>query len=67
MILPDHPTPLAIRTHNSDPVPYMIFRKAWQGSGRGVDCVCEATAAQTGHFVAHGPDLMKKFLSAVPQ
>jgi len=26
MILPDHPTPIAIRTHCSDPVPFMIYR-----------------------------------------
>lgn len=25
MILPDHPTPLSIRTHTGDPVPYMIY------------------------------------------
>ena len=26
MVLPDHPTPLSIRTHCGDPVPYMIYR-----------------------------------------
>ncbi|MDP4091613.1 MAG: cofactor-independent phosphoglycerate mutase [Bacillota bacterium] len=25
MILPDHPTPLALRTHTSEPVPFMIY------------------------------------------
>lgn len=25
MILPDHPTPLSVRTHTSDPVPYMLY------------------------------------------
>jgi 2,3-bisphosphoglycerate-independent phosphoglycerate mutase len=25
MILPDHPTPVDLRTHTSDPVPYIIF------------------------------------------
>lgn len=25
MILPDHPTPLRLRTHTDDPVPYMIY------------------------------------------
>lgn len=27
MLLPDHRTPIALRTHTSDPVPYMIFDK----------------------------------------
>jgi 2,3-bisphosphoglycerate-independent phosphoglycerate mutase len=25
MILPDHPTPICVRTHTSDPVPYMLY------------------------------------------
>lgn len=25
LILPDHPTPVAIRTHTSDPVPYLLY------------------------------------------
>jgi phosphoglycerate mutase (EC 5.4.2.1) len=25
MVLPDHPTPLALRTHTSDPVPFVIY------------------------------------------
>ncbi len=25
LIMPDHPTPLAIRTHTSDPIPYLLF------------------------------------------
>jgi len=62
MILPDHPTPLAMKTHTSDPVPYMLYRKAWKGSGRGVDCVCEAAAEATGIFYASGAELMRKFL-----
>ena len=33
MILPDHPTPIRVRTHTSEPVPYMIYdsRKAIDG------------------------------------
>lgn len=25
LVMPDHPTPLCIRTHTSDPVPYMLY------------------------------------------
>ncbi len=32
LVLPDHPTPLRIRTHSADPVPYALYRK---GDARG--------------------------------
>ncbi|WP_058486296.1 cofactor-independent phosphoglycerate mutase [Defluviitalea phaphyphila] len=28
MVLPDHPTPIRLRTHTSDPVPYVIYQKS---------------------------------------
>lgn len=33
MILPDHPTPICVRTHTSEPIPYLIYdsRKAING------------------------------------
>ena len=33
LILPDHPTPVSVRTHTGDPVPYLLFdsRNAVQG------------------------------------
>lgn len=35
LILPDHPTPVRVRTHTSDPVPYLLYdsTKAEEGSG----------------------------------
>ena len=61
LILPDHPTPLAVKTHTCDPVPYMLYRKAWRGSGRGGDCVCEETAGATGIYFDSGAELMERF------
>ncbi|MCL2447109.1 MAG: phosphoglycerate mutase [Oscillospiraceae bacterium] len=63
MILPDHPTPLARKTHTKAPVPYMMFRKSWRGNGNGVDSVNEKTATVTGHVITHAPDLMRKFIA----
>jgi len=63
MILPDHPTPLARKTHTKDPVPYMMFRKSWRGNGNGVESVSEKTAAATGHVITHAPDLIRKFIA----
>jgi len=62
LILPDHPTPLAVKTHTADPVPYMLYRKAWQGSGKGVASVCEESAAATGNYYDAGEKLMERFL-----
>ncbi|MBQ9862085.1 MAG: cofactor-independent phosphoglycerate mutase [Clostridia bacterium] len=62
MILPDHPTPLSIRTHSSDPVPYLLYRSnAKQDSG--ITCFTEETAASTGNVVSDGSDMMRKLLS----
>lgn len=60
LLLPDHPTPLSIRTHTSEPVPYAMASGAGDaGSNTGY---CEACAAATGLFIPDGPALMRKFL-----
>ena len=60
LVMPDHPTPIATKTHSSEPVPFMIYdsRKAISG----VDTLTESTAAATGVFIEHGPDMMKILL-----
>ena len=60
LICPDHPTPLLIKTHSSDPVPYLIFDSRKTLSG--VDCFTEKNAASTGVFIEHGPSIMDKLL-----
>ncbi|MBR5540358.1 MAG: cofactor-independent phosphoglycerate mutase [Clostridia bacterium] len=63
MILPDHPTPLCIRTHSSESVPYLLYRSnAKQESG--VSCFTEETAAATGNVVHEGSAMMRKLLNA---
>jgi 2,3-bisphosphoglycerate-independent phosphoglycerate mutase len=32
LALPDHPTPISIRTHSSDPVPFALYRKGDGGA-----------------------------------
>lgn len=59
--MPDHPTPLALRTHTADPVPYLLYR-----SGRdresSVDRFTEQAAASTGVFVERADALMGRLL-----
>ena len=60
LICPDHPTPLLIKTHSSDPVPYLIYDSRRTLSG--VECFTEKNAASTGTFIEHGPSIMDKLL-----
>lgn len=60
LVVPDHPTPLALRTHTNDPVPFLIYRKSKEYPG--VDCFSEASAAATGLRVDTGHLLMGKFI-----
>lgn len=63
LIMPDHPTPLEIKTHSSTPVPYLIYdsRKTLQG----VESFTEKNAQSTGIFVEHGPNIMDKLLEKI--
>ena len=60
LIMPDHPTPLEIMTHSSEPVPYLLYDSS-KNLG-GVEAFTEKNAAATGIFVEHGPDIMEKLL-----
>lgn len=61
LILPDHPTPLALRTHTRDAVPYIIYNSADCKSGSGVS-YSEDNAASNGNLVEKGYTLMDHFL-----
>ena len=37
LMLPDHATPLALRTHTTDPVPYLLVDSATDGAGGSFD------------------------------
>ena len=57
LIMPDHPTPLRIRTHTRTPVPYMIYKKG----DELVDLNAvygETYAAQTGKDISEGHTIM---------
>lgn len=58
MLLPDHATPCALRTHTSDPVPYLLFDSTRPGGG-GV--YSEAATASSPPVVAH--DLMGRLVA----
>lgn len=57
LILPDHPTPIKVRTHVAEPIPYLLYdstspeTQTWHYN--------EKEAAAGGRCVEHGWDLMK--------
>jgi 2,3-bisphosphoglycerate-independent phosphoglycerate mutase len=57
---PDHPTPVKLMTHTSDPVPFIIYRGG-EGQGNGASSYDEAQAASTG-LVLEGHKLMEELL-----
>lgn len=57
-VLPDHPTPCAIRTHTRDAVPFIIYRKGIAPDGVQV---YDEFAAKNGSFgLLRGDEFMKK-------
>ncbi len=62
MVLPDHATPLALRTHTSDPIPFMIYRKHADKSAP-VSVLCEQEAKKTGVFIENGYEIMDFFIN----
>ena len=56
LVLPDHPTPIRVRTHVPDPVPYLLYDSSapqehtWHYN--------EREAAESGHKIARGCELM---------
>ena len=61
LVLPDHPTPLSLRTHTSEPVPYILYRKNCEKPS-GVTGYDEFQAQDTGIYIDKGYTLMDRFL-----
>jgi len=61
LITPDHPTPISLRTHTDEPVPFLI-------SGSGIEkddssSYSEKEAQNSSLYFAKGVDLLKYFLA----
>lgn len=61
LVMPDHPTPLSIRTHTADPVPYVLFRSEAPES-HTILRYTEACAKETGIYQPLGYMLMQSLL-----
>jgi len=59
-ILPDHPTPCAIRTHTKSPVPFIIYRPGEKPDK--VTVYDEFSAQQGSYGLLKGPEFMKNLI-----
>jgi 2,3-bisphosphoglycerate-independent phosphoglycerate mutase len=63
LVLPDHPTPLSVRTHTADPVPYVIYSNedgATSAHGKTFD---EVSAGLSGISIEKGFQLIERFFN----
>ena len=60
LVLPDHPTPIEIRTHSMEPVPFFLYDS--RKDVRGVAAFTEATAAETGLYIPDGFTLLERVI-----
>jgi len=61
LVLPDHPTPLQIKTHVPEPVPFVMWGAGF--AANGAKAFSEAEARATGFAVAPGHQLLSLFLN----
>ena len=61
LILPDHPTPLRIRTHTSNPVPYLLYDSTHDQKKR--ERFTEESARNADNFEPNGYKLLERFLA----
>jgi len=63
LALPDHPTPLVLKTHSPEPVPFVIFSSEDSGDLTREDRYFDETCArEAGLLVEKGHELMEKFI-----
>jgi 2,3-bisphosphoglycerate-independent phosphoglycerate mutase len=59
LVLPDHPTPLATKTHAYDPVPYIIYDSRYNNKNNKR---YDEKSMADGQFISRGHELMSLFI-----
>jgi len=60
LVLPDHPTPVEIRTHSSEPVPFFLYDSRKDIPSRAP--FTEANASALNHYIADGSTLFSHMI-----
>jgi len=63
LLLPDHPTPLSLKTHSSDPVPFILYDSVHAPGHSQQQNYCETDARATGLLIPKGWTLMDRFIT----
>jgi len=56
LVMPDHPTPIELRTHTAEPVPFLLWGDGF--SANGAKRFTEAEAKSAGFFIDEGYKIM---------
>ena len=62
LLLPDHPTPVRVRTHTHAPVPFVVYRRS-QEAPSGFSVYDEESGRRGGVRIENGFELMEYFLA----
>jgi 2,3-bisphosphoglycerate-independent phosphoglycerate mutase len=63
LVMPDHPTPCALKTHTSDPVPFVVYVSGDEQKARGVARrYNEKDAREQGIFIPEAHTIMDRLL-----
>ena len=60
LVMPDHPTPVKLYTHNDEPVPFMLWGAGF--TANGARRFTESEAAKTGLFIDSGYNIMSQLI-----
>jgi 2,3-bisphosphoglycerate-independent phosphoglycerate mutase len=60
LVMPDHPTPIKIKTHVAEPVPFLLWGKGF--SANGAQRFTEAEAKKNGLFIENGYNIMSRLI-----
>jgi len=63
LVMPDHPTPVQVRTHTADPVPFLLWGNSVKANG--ARRFTEAEAKETGVFIEEGYKIMGRLIGEV--
>ncbi len=64
LVLPDHPTPLSVRTHTADPVPYAMYSSEDGETFTHGKTFDEVSAGLSGNSIENGFELIERFLDS---
>jgi 2,3-bisphosphoglycerate-independent phosphoglycerate mutase len=61
LVMPDHPTPIELKTHTNEPVPFLLWGPGFKSNA--ARRLTEAEAAKTGFFVKAGYGIINKLIN----